>query len=534
MTVYSKASICLIYLKLALIQNDTMTNQTLVNNNRIVKNTAYLYIRMLILMIVNLYTSRVVLKALGIEDYGVYNAVGGFISMFSMISAALSTAISRYITFTLGENNPEKLRLIFSTGVIIQLFLSIVLVLVSETVGVWFLANKMTIPVGRELAAHFVFQFSVATFVINLLSVPYNAVLIAHERMSAFAYIGIFEGFSALLVALVLQFSPFDSLIIYSLLMCLVAFIIRLIYASYSKRHFDETRGALAFDKEHLKNMLGFAGWNFIGVSFGVLRSQGINLLFNVYNGPVVNAARGISMQIFNAVNKFSGGFYTAVQPQITKSYAAGFYQEANRLVCDSSRWAFYLLLLIGLPILSETDYLLRLWLLEIPTSTAVFVKIIVGFALIEAFSQPLIYLMLATGKIRNYQIIVGSLCLLNFPVAWIILYLGYSPALAQSTTILFSFLSLIVRVLMLKRMTSLSIRYFTFNTLGRASLVTALSMIIPYIISMSYTECLLRFVVGTLCSEIIAILLILVIGLNKIERVTVLRKLKHTMYYAK
>lgn len=511
-----------------------MVNQTSVNNKRIAKNTAYLYIRMLILMVVNLYTSRVVLKALGIEDYGVYNAVGGFISMFSMISAALSTAISRYITFTLGENKPEKLRHIFSTGVIIQIILSIVLVIISETVGLWFLSNKMTIPVGRELAAHFVFQFSVATFVINLLSVPYNAVLIAHEKMSAFAYIGIFEGFATLAVALILQFSPVDSLITYSFLMCFVAIIVRLIYTSYSKRHFDETRGNLVFDKEHLKNMLGFAGWNFIGVTSGVLRSQGINLLFNVYDGPVVNAARGISMQIFNAVNKFSGSFYTAVQPQITKSYAAGHYQDANKLACDSSRLAFYLLFLIGLPILSETNFLLNLWLHEIPMSTSIFVKIIVGFALIEAFSQPLIYLMLATGKIRNYQIIVGSLCLLNFPVAWLILYLGYSPALAQFTTILFSFFSLVVRVIMLNRMTGLSIRYFTFNTFGKASLVTVLSIITPYVISTMYTEGIVRFLVSTLCSEFVAIILILFIGLNSNERQNVFSKIRQLLRYAK
>ena len=511
-----------------------MPNQTRVDNKRIAKNTAYLYVRMLILMAINLYTSRVVLKTLGIEDYGVYNAVGGFISMFSMISSALSTSISRYITFTLGENKPEKLKQIFSTGVIIQIFLSIILVLISETIGLWFLSNKMTIPVGREIASHFVFQFSIATFVINLLSVPYNAVLIAHEKMSAFAYIGIFEGVATLVVALILQFSPIDSLIVYSFLMCLVAIIVRIIYASYSKHHFDETRGSLIFEKEHLKNMLGFAGWNFIGVTSGVLRSQGINLLFNVYNGPVINAARGISMQIFNAVNKFSSSFYTAVQPQITKSYASGNYQEANKLACDSSRLAFYLLLLIGLPLLTETNYLLHLWLHEIPTSTGIFVKIIVVFALIESFSQPLIYLMLATGRIRNYQIIVGTLCLLNFPVAWLILHVGYSPALAQSTTILFSFLSLIVRVFMLNRMTSLSIHYFTFNTFGRALIVTVLSLIIPYIISTMYTESFIRLFVGTLCTEVVTISLILLIGLNNVERRDVLNRLKRVVFYAK
>ena len=301
----------------------------------------------------------------------------------------------------------------------------------------------------------------------------------------------------------------------------------RLIYTIYGKKHFNETRGKLVLDKEQLRNMLGFAGWNFIGVTSGVLRSQGINLLFNVYNGPVINAARGLSMQVFNAVNKFSGSFYTAVQPQITKSYAAGNNHDANKLACDSSRLAFSLLLLIGIPILSETDYLLKLWLHEMPDSTIVFVRIVVCFALIEAFSQPLVYLMLATGKIRNYQIIVGSLCLLNFPVAWLVLYLGYPPTLAQFTTIIFSFLSLLVRVFMLNRMTGLSIRYFAINTFGRAGVVTFFSAITPYLVSITYHESAIRFILGSMGSEIIALLLIAFIGLNGNERQYVFNRLK-------
>lgn len=504
-----------------------------ISGNRLARNTAYLYIRMLLLMAVNLYTSRVVLHSLGVEDYGVYNAVGGFISMFSMVSSAMSTAISRYITYTLGENNIDKLKTIFSTSVIIQIFLSIILIIIFETVGVWFLSNKMTIPEGREFATHVVFHLSVITFVINLLSVPYNAVLIAHEKMSAFAYIGIFEGFATLGVALLLKQAPGDALITYALLMCLVSLVVRIIYGIYCSRHFEETRGKLIFDIYHLKKMLGFAGWNFIGVTSGVLRSQGINLLFNVYNGPVINAARGISMQIFNAVNKFSGSFYTAVQPQITKAWAAGKKQETNKLACDSSRLAFYLLLLIGIPILTETDYLLRLWLHEVPDSTSIFVKIVVVFAFVEAFSQPLVYLMLATGKIRNYQIIVGSLCLLNFPVAWLLLYLGFSPAVAQATTILFSFLSLLVRVFMLHKMTGLSFSYFAYNTLGRACLVTVLSVILPYIITATYQESTARFIISTICSELVAIVFITLIGLNREERKNLFNKIKQLFHHA-
>ena len=390
------------------------------NNKRIAKNTIFLYIRMVFLMLINLYTSRVVLQCLGVEEYGIYNAVGGFISMFSMISAALSTAISRYLTYTIVEGDMPKLKKVFSTSIIIQLLLCLILVLLMETLGIWFLNTKMTIPEGRYIAANWVFQFSIVAFTVNLLSVPYNVVLIAHEKMNAFAYIGIYEGLAALGIAFLLKCSPIDTLIFYAFLMCCVALSTRLIYGVYCKRHFEECTFNWIFEKYLLKDMLGFAGWNFIGVTSGVLRSQGINLLFNVYIGPLINAARGLAMQVLAAVNKFSGSFYTAVQPQITKYYAAKEYDAANGLVCRSSRLAFFLLMLLCLPLLWETDFLLGLWLEEVPRQTSVLTRIVLVFTLSEAFSQPMIYLMLATGKIKKYQIVVGGLCLLNFPVAWI------------------------------------------------------------------------------------------------------------------
>ena len=271
---------------------------TSTNNKRIAKNTLLLYVRMLFLMLVSLYTSRIILQALGVEDYGVYNAVAGFIAMFSMISSSIAGAISRFITFVLGQGDKDKLKKVFSTAIIIQLSLAVIIVILVEAVGVWFLNSHMTIPIGREVAANYVLQFALVTFVLNLWSTPYNAALIAHERMGAFAYIGIFEGCANLAIALIVMYMSFDGLIVYGALLCVVAFVTRMIYNIYCKRHFEECSFKWTFDKKLFKEMFGFAGWNFIGSISGLLRDQGINILFNVFNGPTINAARGLATRV--------------------------------------------------------------------------------------------------------------------------------------------------------------------------------------------------------------------------------------------
>lgn len=501
-------------------------SETTSNNQRLAKNTIMLYIRMLFLMFVGLYTSRVLLDALGVEDYGVYNAVAGFIAMFSMISGSLSAAISRFIMFVLGQNNEKKLERVFCTSVIIQLILSGIVVLLVEAVGVWFLNTQMTMPEGREIAANFVLQFALFSFVINLISVPYNAAIIAHEKMDAFAFIGIFEGCANLAVAILVKFSPFDSLIFYASLVALVAFVTRMIYTVYCTRHFYECKIKWSFDKEIIREMFGFAGWNFIGSISGLLRSQGINILFNIYNGPVVNAARGLAVQVSTAITKFSSSFYTAVQPQITKSYAANEIKVACNLVLRSSRLAFYLLVLLSVPVIFEVHFLLELWLKEVPEHTATFVQIIVFYSLFESLSQPLIHLMLATGDIKKYQILVGGINLLNFPVAWIILYLGYPPEFAQLSVIIFTFLALAVRIIMLRNMIGFPAKDFLVGTLLRCTIILILCCIMPAIITRLLDVSLTRFFVDVIITEIVAINIIGWLGVTKSERDFVLQRI--------
>lgn len=484
-----------------------------------------LYIRMLFLMIVNLYTSRVILQALGVEDYGVYNAIAGFIAMFSMVSSAIAGAISRFITFVLGQGDKDKLKKVFSTAIIIQLTLAAIVVVLVEAVGVWFLNTHMTIPDGREVAANWVLQFALVTFVLNLWSTPYNAALIAHEKMAAFAYIGIFEGVANLIIAFMVMCSPFDRLIVYGALICLIALITRMIYNGYCKKHFDECIFNWTFDYKLFREMFSFAGWNFIGSISGLLRDQGINILFNVFCGPIINAARGLAIQVQTAVFKFSSNFYVAVQPQITKSYASDNVDESHDLVLRSSRFAFLLLTALIVPLITETDFILQLWLKEVPAHTTTFVQIILLCTLIDSLSTPLIYLMLATGNIKRYQIVVGLFNFINFPVAWIILYCGGSPELAQLSIIFFSLGALILRLSMLRPLTHFPVRDFMVSTVSRCLFIVTICFIVSLTISQKMDNGLSRFILNFSVTELTLGVLLLTIGLNTGEKKFIFEK---------
>ena len=354
------------------------------NSKRIVKNTLLLYFRMLLTMVVGLYTSRVILRTLGVEDYGIYNVVGGVVAMFSVLSGSLSAAISRFITFELGRNDIEKLKRVFSSAVTIQIGLSLIIVLLAETVGLWFLNNKMVIPESRLVAANWVYQFSIFTFAINLISVPYNAAIIAHEKMSAFAYISILEVIGKLIVAFTIAIAPIDKLVYYGLLIMLIAVIIRMVYGHYCKRHFVECTYRFVIDKSLLQQMFGFAGWNFIGASSAVLRDQGGNVVINLFCGPTVNAAQGIAMQVSNAIQGFVSNFMTALKPQITKSYAVGDHSYMRSLIFQGARLSFYILLILSLPVIINAQYILSLWLGTIPEHTVTFVQLVLIFILYQ------------------------------------------------------------------------------------------------------------------------------------------------------
>jgi len=503
---------------------------TTANNKRIAKNTLLLYFRMLFMMAVSLYTSRVVLNALGVEDFGIYNVVGGVVAMFSMLSGSLSAAITRFITYELGTGNKENLKKIFSSSVTIQIGLAVLIIVLAEAVGVWFLNVKMNIPDARMAAANWVFQFSILTFAINLISVPYNASIIAHERMSAFAYISILEAIGKLAIAFLIVISPMDKLIFYAILMCAVALIVRFTYGAYCKRHFEECTYHFIFDKDLLKRMFGFAGWNFIGATSAVLRDQGGNVVINLFCGPAVNAARGIAFQVNTAISGFVTNFMTALNPQITKSYASGDRDYMMTLIYQGARLSFYMLLLLSLPVLVNTHYILSLWLKIVPNHAVLFVQLVLVFAMSESISNPLITAMLATGRIRNYQLVVGGLQMMNLPVSYVLLRMGMFPEVVIVVAIVISHCCLAARLVMLHGMVGLSINKYLKNVFFNVLFVTLFASFIPLLLASKLEQSLECFLLLTFISILCTCFSIYCIGCTKNEKKFIREKIKNQL----
>ena len=504
-----------------------MSIETANNNKRIAKNTLLLYFRMLLTMVVSLYTSRVVLGALGVEDYGIYNVVGGVVAMFSMLSGSLSAAISRFITFELGNGNKEKLARVFSSSVTIQFGLCAIVLVLAETVGLWFLNTKMVIPENRLYAANWVYQLSLLTFVINLISIPYNAAIIAHERMTAFAYISIFEAVSKLIVAYCIVISPIDRLILYSIMLATIAIFIRLIYGVYCKKRFEECKYHFIYDHELLKQIFGFSGWNFIGATAVLLRDQGGNIIINLFCGPTVNAARGIAIQINNAINSFVSNFMTALNPQITKSYASGDRQYMMTLLFQGARLSYYILLLLSLPVIVNTHYILQLWLGQVPEHTVLFVQLVLIFGMCESISSPLITAMLATGKIRNYQLVVGGCQMMNLPVSYILLRLGAIPEIVLIVAIAISQLCLATRLYMLRGLIGLKAREFIKKVYINVIVVTILSAVIPFVLASTFEDSIWSFIMLCTVAGSSTLLVEFFVGCTAGERQFVVSKIK-------
>lgn len=433
-----------------------MENQNNIRDSkRVAKNTLYLYMRTLFVMGVSIYTSRVILDALGVDDYGIYNVVGGFVSMFSVLSGTLTAASQRFIAFELGKSDSD-VKKVFSTTLSIHFLLAVILLVLLESIGLWFLNCKMNIDPSRLTAANWVFQCSVITFCVSLISIPYTATIIAYEKMSAFAYISIFEVMAKLIAVYALYVISYDSLIIYAVFMLFVAVMLRAIYGIYCGRNFPECRYTPSFDKDVFKEILGFSGWNFIGSFAAILNNQGINMLINLFFGVTLNAARGLAMQVDNAINTFVQNFMMALNPQITKSYAAGDFEYVNKMIILGTKFAFFLFWVLCLPVYLNTDFILSVWLKKVPDYAALFIQLGIIYNLTQNLSQCLYTTMLATGKIKKYQIVVGGLSLLAFPTAWLFFEFGLPGEYGYWSMIIFAVVCLIARLFLLQEMVPL------------------------------------------------------------------------------
>ena len=501
-----------------------MTNK---NNIRIAKNTLMLYIRQVVTLLVSLYTVRIVLKALGVEDYGIYNVVGGFVGIMGILSASMSTATQRFLAFEIGKENQRKLNQVFSMSVNIHFIVMLLILLLAETLGLWFLNSQLTIPSERMEAALWVYQFSILASLIGVISVPYNAIIIAHERMSVFAWISIAEVGLKLLLVIILQWASIDKLKLYSILMFAVSLIIRIIYGTYCNRNFSENKFQWFWDQKLFKKMMGFAGWNLFGNGATIIVTHGVNLLSNIFFGPAINAARGIATQVSNAIWTFAINFQTALNPQIIKTYSTGEYKVMQSLMVKSSKFSYYLLLLISLPVLFEMEQLLNLWLTEVPPYAVLFAQLMLIRYLIDTMSNSLIVGAQAAGNIRIFQSATGALTLLNILITYIFFKTGYPPETTIIVSISISFLLLITRLLILKTMINFSIILFINKVIYKVLAVTILSIPLPFYINQTTTESLFRFLLSTTTIINCVLLSVFAIGLEKEERILIVNYIR-------
>lgn len=489
------------------------------NNKRIAKNTLMLYLRLFITMAVGLFTSRVVLNTLGISDYGINNVVAGFVSMFSLLTGSLSAAIGRFINVALGKGNTERLKTVFSTSVTIMLVMSVLILVIAEPVSIWFLNNKMNIPDGRMYAANWVLQFSLLSFVVNLISVPYNATIIAHEKMNVYAYMSIFDVTMKLIIVYMLYISPFDKLITYSFLFLCVGILDRIIYGIYCGKHFEEAHYHFVFDKSLLKNMGEFAGWNLFGSGSYLFNTQGVNIVTNIFFGVTANAARGVANQVEGIVKQFVTNFTTAINPQIMKSYAKGEMDYLFSLICRGAKFSYLLMLLFVVPFMFETETIMRLWLKNYPPEAPLFLRLSMIGTMFDMLGNSTANAAWATGDIRKYYIYVATIGCLVFPISWGLFALGCPAYASYIVFMIIYFILIFVKVWIIKGLIGFSPKMFAKDVLARIFPTTVLSFILPGIFYFTMQPTLIRTGVVIVVSGVSTIVCIFYIGMTKHER---------------
>ena len=478
-------------------------------------------------MAISLYTSRVVLATLGIEDYGIYNVVGGFIGLLAFLNGAMSGSTQRFITIELGRGSTESLQKVFSSCVIAHSIIAVLVFIIAETFGLWFVIEKMVIPEGRMTAAMIVYQCSVITAVVQIMSYPYNADIIAHERMSAFAYISIYEAFANLGVVFLIKIGQFDRLTLYAIALLLVKVSVRMIYGIYCKRHFIESSGKKIIDKTLIKQIFAFTGWNLWGGMAGTLMGQGINVLLNLFFGPTVNAARGIAVQVQSAVQMFATNFQMAMNPQIMKTYAVGEMNAMYSLLFRSAKFSFMLLLCIMLPLIIEIDSVLDLWLEEVPPYTSFFVILTLCICMIDSVSNPFMTASAATGKVKVYQSVVGCILLSIVPIAYVVLQMGGNPYSVFIVHLIVSLIAFTARLAIVRKLIRLSARKYFIQVIAPCAMVFFPSIVFAILIKHVMPEGLLYSFVNIALIIIVTVIVSFILGLSRSECTFILDRIK-------
>lgn len=482
---------------------------------------------MTLTMLVTLYTSRVILNTLGIEDYGIYNVVGGVVFMFSFFNSAMSSATQRFLSYEIGKRDFVQLRKTFNATQVIHIGIAVLIFILAETIGLWFVKTYLVIPTERLNAAIWVYHFSVLSFMVSIIQVPYNAIIIAHERMNVYAYVSILEVTLKLLIVFMLTWLSYDKLKLYGILYFSIVSIIAAIYRIYTRKNFKESKFEFVKDDKLYKTLISYSGWNLFGNIAAVAKGQGVNILLNLFYGPVVNAARGIATQVEGAVNSFVSNFQIAVNPQIIKSYAAEQKEYMTSLVIRSSKFSFYLLFLLSLPIILEVDQILKLWLKTVPQYSSIFTILVLVIILIDCVSGPLMTAIQATGKIKVYQTVVGSLLILILPISYILLEQGYSPEITLYVNIIISIIALSFRLYLVWKLLEFPILRFIQEIILKNAIIVLLSLSLPLFIRNLMDENLMRLIVIIIVTLIWNTIIIYSLGLHKSEKKIVIKGIK-------
>lgn len=489
-------------------------------NSRIARNTIFLYIRMAFVMIVTLYTSRVILQVLGVTDFGVYNVVAGFVSMFSFLNTSLTASIQRFYNYENGKNGSEGFHKVFSTSFYIQLFLGIIIFILLETVGLYYLNNHLVIPQERIQAARYVFHMSSLSLLFVIMQVPYSAAIIAKEYMDFYAVVGIVDVLLKLLIVILLPYVTADNLIIYSLALLVVTVIDFLLYFIYAKKKIVEVKLDSSFNRSIFKEMMSFSGWSILGSLAQMVRNQGLNIILNVFFGPVVNAARGISYQVKTALASFMANVPTAARPQLTESYARGDIERSKQIMFTISKVCFYLIYIIALPVFFDLDYLLHLWLgSNVPDYTLVFSKIILVITIVETFNWPISMMIYATGRIARYNIVTSVLGILLLPITYVLLRFFPNPYVAYYASLIISIAVQVVSIKCLSRTADVAPLEYLQKVIVPSLKIIVCTILIPYIITTFIEPSFFRTLLNLIITVVFTLVVIYFLGLNKSEK---------------
>ena len=486
---------------------------------RIAKNTLMLYFRQILIMIVSLYTVRVVLNTLGAEDYGIYNVVAGVVTMFSFLSSSMATASQRYFSFALGQNDSEQLKKYFSMSFTIYCLIALIVLVLAETVGLWFVTQKLVIPVERQNAAFWIYQTSIFSMICTILTAPFMASIIAHEDMNIYAYVSMLEVVLKLGIVFLLPLFAIDKLIFYGLLMAGVVFINTAIYRTICVKKYAECKFSFFWERSLFKELVSYTGWNMFGSAVGVFKNQIVNIILNQFFNPIVNAARGIAAQVNSAVNSFAQNFSTAVRPQIIKNYASGEKEKMLQLMFRSCKATFLLMFVFALPLILEMPYVLKLWLKNVPEYAVLFTILALVDALIDTISYPIMAAAQATGKIKLYQSVVGGVLLLNAPIAFVVLTFGAAPYSVFIVSISITFIAFIVRLFILKRLIDFSFWQFIGKVFFPVIICALISFVIPYFVRNMMNSSFIRLCITVVVSVICVALSGYFVALSKKEK---------------